>query len=50
MPVIFSFTIDAELAVVVREQVGLGAKVELTEDFAHPLVVLPHEVFAADLV
>ena len=50
MPETLSLPIHAEFPVVIGEQVRLRAEVELTKDLAHALVVLPHEVLAADLV
>ena len=50
MPIILGLTIHAELSVVIREQVSLRAKVKLTKDLSHPLVILPHQVLTAHLI
>jgi len=49
MPIVISFSVHAELAVIVREKVRLWTEIELGEDALHPTDVLPHHVFAADL-
>ena len=49
MPVVVSFSIHAKLAIVVGEEVGPGAEVELLEHSLHPTKVLPHHVFSSNL-
>lgn len=49
MPKVLSFTVHAELAIILRKEVGLGTEVELGENFAHSTYILPHKVFAAHL-
>ena len=47
-----TFTLDAEFTVVLREDVGLRAKVKLTCPLKHllrPLNVLPHQIFSPNL-
>ena len=46
---IFSLTIHAELAIIVREQVGLWTEIELLKHSLHPADILPHHVLATDL-
>jgi len=47
--VIFSFSIHAELSIVVREKICLRAEIELLEHALHSANVLPHHVFATNL-
>jgi len=47
--VAFSLAIHAELAVVVGEDVGLGAEIVLGKNAPHSADVLPHHVFATNL-
>ena len=49
MPVVVSFSIHAELAIIIWEQVCLGAEIELCKDALHPTQILPHHVLAAHL-
>lgn len=44
------FTVCHKLTVVVRKNIGFGAKVKLCISFAHALHIFPHQVFPADLV
>ena len=47
--VVVSFSVHAEFAVVIWEEVSLGAVIVLRERPLHSHVVLPHEIFAANL-
>ena len=49
MPIIISFSVHAEFAVVVGEKVRLWTEIELGEDAFHAADILPHHVLAADL-
>ena len=47
--IIFSFSIHAELSIVVREKICLWAEIKLLENTLHSANVLPHHVFSTNL-
>jgi hypothetical protein len=42
MPEVISLPVTTELSVIVREQISFGHKVEFSELFFHPCVILVH--------
>ena len=49
VPVVISFSIHAKLAIVVREEIGPRAEIELLKYALHPTNILPHHVLPAHL-